>query len=259
MRVSIALILVVFATPAVAFEGSYGSQTGAAWRKATIVPKGAGTYSVDLGVGVPGCVGDLEGAVGKVVGDRLVVDHREEFGACHLDISRSGTGIEIKEGACNMHGGRCSFTGVYPASGKTAAARAAAAPAVKAAAAPAASAAPAPVAPAPRLAGNFYCADPMNVDPARLRDPNYRVKPPTGPAVGPTSYDYFYHAGAFTYSFAGDAMTWRSVKVAIAGTTATYTGPRDARWTVSPVGAATVVIRGKGLEAGEKAVGCVWR
>ena len=245
MRGSIFLISLVLATPVSAFEGSYSAENGDAFRRATIAAKGAGSYVVDIEMGVPGCLGDLEGAVGRVVGDALVVDHREEFGACRLDIRRHATGIEIKEHACNLHGGRCSFSGVYAAVGGKK---------VGSAAAPTA-AAPTE----PRLAGNFYCAAPMNVDAARLRDPAYRLNVPAAGKIDALRYDYSYHAGVFAYSFAGDAYIQRSVKVSIAGTTATYTGPAGARWTVAPVGAATVTIRGKGLEDGEKGVGCVWR
>lgn len=256
------LPLLLVTASAQAFEGEYSLRDSVVTQSARIARRPDGTFGVKLEVTTQRCVGEWA-AVGRVVGDVLVVAENGGGGTCSVAIRRTAIGIDVKEFTCDMHGARCSFEGPYTRVGASPAARTMPAPPagsrddtafLRAGSPPA----PAP-APKPALAGRFYCAEEINLDPAHAKDPNYRVKPIEPNTTLSIGYDFYYHGGNFAYSWAGDTTTYRSVRVAVSGDTAVYTGPKGTRWTVAPVGGRTVTIRGTGIDGSIRGSACSWR
>lgn len=246
---------------ALAFEGKYRSAEDDWQQNAAITKNADGTYSVNLEVTTPRCVGGWD-AVGRLAGDVLVVDETNDGLTCSVAIRRTAIGINVKEFTCDMHGRKCSFEGHYTRTG--------AAPAKGKPAAPSApdddtaflfEGAPAsPAAPPSRpIGGRFTCADEINVEPAEREDPNYRLKPIEPGMTLSVGYDHYYANQAFTFSSGGDTTTYREVRVSIVGDTAIYKGSRGARWEVRPVGGRTVTIRGTGIPGGTTGFACSWR
>jgi len=235
MRTALFSIVLFLSSPVLAFEGTYASQ-GGDWRQTAVISKRPdGNFDVKLEVTTPRCVGEAN-VVGRVGGDLLTTEKDDEGLICSVAIRRTALGIDVKEFTCELHGHRCGFEGHYTRVGNSAKAS-----------------------PPPKLAGRFYCAEEINLDPAHRKDRNYRLKPIEPGQTLSVGYDFYYHDGAFTYSTGGESGTTRQVAVAIAGDVAVYTARNGARWTVSPVGGRTVTIRGTGVPEGIAGYACAWR
>lgn len=247
MRFDRILLLLVVSWPvgANAFEGTYRYREGTAHGDATITRKSDGGFTAEVTIGVPGCLGELE-AAGREAGGVLRMKSTEPLSSCDVEIRKTGTGIEIREiGRCDMHGGRCSFSGPYAAAGR----------------APARSDAPPAGAPAAaRLTGEFYCADETRLSPERMADPNFRLPlPARGAPLSPLAYDFAFHGGALAVSEGGDTTTFRPVKAAVGADAAVYTGPKGAKWVIRPVGARSPSISGTGVTGAVRLHACSWR
>jgi hypothetical protein len=107
-----AMSLVVLATDAFAFEGSYSFNRQDVSRTARIVSTGDNVYRVDLGVTARNCTGELE-AYGEVEGGRLVVTPPTQDETCRVSITRRGSSIIVnEEDSClEYHGASCDFSG----------------------------------------------------------------------------------------------------------------------------------------------------
>lgn len=112
MRLAWFSLFVLASSAAFAFEGTYSSQNGKAWQTATITKKGPGTYAVEMSIGVPGCLGELE-ATGTANGNVLRIDKEDDTEVCHLVATKKNGGLEVKELTCDAHGRKCGFGGFY--------------------------------------------------------------------------------------------------------------------------------------------------
>ncbi len=112
MRLTWFSLFVLVSSAAFAFEGTYSSQKGDAWQTATVVKRGPATYAVEMSIGVPGCLGELE-ATGTANGNVLRIDKEDEVEICHLVATKKNGGLEVKELTCDSHGRTCSFSGFY--------------------------------------------------------------------------------------------------------------------------------------------------
>jgi len=104
--------LTLVAGSAAAFEGKYVFNDGGYSQEAIITRAADGSYKVDVYVGVEGCSGAFTG-VGRIEGADLVADGKEDIYACRLVISKTRTGVTIKEGdgCLAFHGASCEFNG----------------------------------------------------------------------------------------------------------------------------------------------------
>ena len=96
--------------PAQAFEGRYRTPANSM----TIRPTGSDLFKVDAEISSSRCVGVIS-ARGRLQGDRLVAEAKEDGEVCRLEIRRKGRGIEVSEsGQCSLfHGANCNYVGTY--------------------------------------------------------------------------------------------------------------------------------------------------
>jgi hypothetical protein len=110
------LMLVVFhASPSLAFEGRYRAGDKSYRQELTIKNQGADSYHVEFVVGTEGCSGYFEGT-GRLKGAALAVTMPpppDPLERCTVSISRKGSGLEVTEDDCTMHGASCEFAGTY--------------------------------------------------------------------------------------------------------------------------------------------------
>ena len=110
------IVLCCFASPAFAqsdWVGNYASRHGPYSLSAKISPNAGGTFKVKVEVASqrPSCMGEVE-TTAEMKGSELVTQPAEKGDECRLTISKSGTGITLKEDKCSTwHGAACEFSG----------------------------------------------------------------------------------------------------------------------------------------------------
>lgn len=100
------------------FAGNYEDNRNGRYSTLAISDAGGGRYRVNADIGVPRCMGTLNG-IGRMSGDALVVSQREAGQTCTLTIRRRGNALSVSQNNCSMlHGASCEFTGVYQRRGR---------------------------------------------------------------------------------------------------------------------------------------------
>lgn len=98
--------------------GHYEDNRNGRYSTLTISDAGGGRYRVNADIGVPRCMGTLNGT-GRMSGDALVVSQREGGQTCTLTIRRRGNALSVSQNNCSMfHGASCEFTGLYQRRGR---------------------------------------------------------------------------------------------------------------------------------------------
>jgi hypothetical protein len=111
------MLVILLASPSLAFEGRYRGGGQGYRQDVTIKQRDADSYRVEFVVGTPGCSGYFEGK-GRVEGAKLVVRTPADDinGKCTVSILRKGPGLAVtEEDDCNLHGASCEFAGTYHA------------------------------------------------------------------------------------------------------------------------------------------------
>ncbi len=111
-----ALLSVVVALPAAAgpspedFRGTYSYAEDGITRSVSIEPYQDDVLHVQLSVNTGQCTGEMEG-YGGIEDGKLVVTPPTQDDTCEIKISRSGSGITVRETKClNWHGASCDFS-----------------------------------------------------------------------------------------------------------------------------------------------------